>query len=245
MLDKKLVIVIPAFNEEKNISNLIKNIPKIDYTKQEIIVINDGSIDHTSSIAAKLGVKVITHQRNLGLGKVFKTSLRYCLKNDADAIILLDGDGQYDPNKIYPLILPILENKSDLVIGNRFKFNTINEINHLKNLVNKFISIFLSKILLKLKKTYDIQCSYRAFNKKLAKFLIKNFIGKYNYAQEMFILTILSNFNVKEIPVECFRRNDGKSKLIKNPLIHVIRIIWISVRTYFKIKLKIKNSNNK
>ncbi|MFX0058757.1 MAG: glycosyltransferase family 2 protein [Candidatus Hodarchaeota archaeon] len=238
MLNKKLIILIPAFNEEKSIANLIKSVPKLDILKQEIIVINDGSLDHTSLIAEKAGAKVITHQKNLGLGETFKTGLRYCIKNSADFIILLDGDGQYDPNKIHSLILSILENKSDLVIGNRFKYKTTNEISFIKKLGNKFLSIFVCKILLNLKKVYDIQCSFRAFNKKLGKFLNNNLSCKYNYAQEMFILAKLFDFNVKDIPTNCYRRNDGKSRLIKNPLIHIFRILWISFRTYFKIKLK-------
>jgi len=230
--------MIPAFNEEKNIANLIKSVPQIGCIKQEVIVINDGSLDDTSLIAKNAGATVITHQKNLGLGEAFKTGLSYCLKNEADIIVILDADGQYNPNKIEDLIFPILNNKADLVIGNRFKYNTINEINFIKKLGNKILSTFVSKILLNLKKTYDIQCSFRAFNRKLGKFLIKVLFGKYNYAQEMFILAKSFQFNVKEVPINCYRRNDGKSRLIKNPLIHIFRIFGMSFRTYFKIKLK-------
>ncbi|MFX1405644.1 MAG: glycosyltransferase family 2 protein [Promethearchaeota archaeon] len=241
MFNKTLIIMIPAFNEKNYIANLIKNIPQIHNIKQEIIVINDGSLDNTSLIAKNAGAKVITHQRNLGLGEAIKTGLNYCLKHKADVIAILDADGQYNPKKIECLILPILNNKADLVIGNRFKYRTINETNFMKKLGNKILSIFISKILLSLDKTYDIQCSFRAFNRKLCKILSKLLFGKYNYAQEMFILVKLFGFNVKEIPVDCYRRNNGRSRLIRNPLIHIFRILGISFRTYFKMKFILKN----
>jgi len=245
MLKKNLIIIIPVYNEEKTIFNLIKKIPKIEYVNQKNLVINDGSLDNSSIIAEEAGAIVINHHKHLGLGQAFKTGLIYCLKSRADIIILLDGDGQYDPNKIESLIIPILEDKFDLVIGNRFSFNTFNEISYLKKLGNKIISTFLSKIILHLKEAYDMQCSFRAFNQKLAKFCSEHFLGDYNYAQEMFILTKLCGFSIKQIPVDCHERVNGKSRLIKNLIVHLIRILWVSFRTYFRIKLNLKNTDYK
>jgi len=238
MLFKKIIIIIPAFNEEKNISNVIKSIPPISNLSQDIIVIDDGSIDNTFKHAIKTGAIVISNKKNLGLGISLKVGLINSLKNKADIIVILDGDGQYNPKNLKSLIFPLLNNDADLVIGNRFLFETLYEINFFKKIGNKFISIFLSKILLKLEQIYDIQSSYRAFNKKLGEFLVRNLKGKYNYAQEMFILCCLNNFKIKQIPAECYKRTSGKSRLIKNPIIHLFRILWVSFKTYFRFRIK-------
>jgi len=238
MLFKKIIIIIPAFNEEKNISKVIKSIPSISNLSQDVIVIDDGSIDNTVKNAKKTGAMVISNKKNLGLGFSFKVGLINSLKFKADIIVILDGDGQYNPKNLQSLIFPLLNNEADLVIGNRFLSETLYEINLIKKIGNKLISVFLSKILLKLEQIFDIQSSYRAFNKKLGTFLVKNLKGKYNYAQEMFILCCLNNFKIKQIPVECYKRTTGKSRLIRNPIIHLFKILWVSFKTFFRFKIK-------
>ncbi len=239
MKNGKLVVVIPAYNEENTILRVIKNIPSIVNLKQEIIVIDDGSTDKTFKLAKSTGVTIISNMKNLGLGFTFKNGLINSLKIGADIIVILDGDGQYNPKNLESLIFPILNNQVDLVIGNRFLYETIYELNFLKKLGNKLLSVFLSKILLKLDQVYDIQSSYRAFNRKIAKFLVRNLKGNYNYAQEMFILCCLYGFKIKQIPVECYKRTSGKSRLIKNPMIYLLKILWVIFKTYLKIKSKL------
>ncbi|MFX0020037.1 MAG: glycosyltransferase family 2 protein [Promethearchaeota archaeon] len=239
MRNEKLVVVIPAYNEENTILRVIKNIPSIANLKQEVIVIDDGSTDKTYKRAKSTGATIISNKKNLGLGFTFKYGLINSLKIGADIIVILDGDGQYNPKNLESLIFPILNNQVDLVIGNRFLYETGYELNFMKMLGNKFLSIFLSKILLKLDQVYDIQSSYRAFNKKVAKFLVRNQKGNYNYAQEMFILCCLYGFKIKEIPVKCYKRTSGKSRLIKNPMIYLFKILWVIFKTYFIFKIKL------
>ena len=93
----KLVVLIPANNEEKSIFKVIKNIPSIVNLKQEVIVIDDGSTDNTLKQAKAAGATVISNFKNLGLGVTFKKGLIISLKNGADIILILDGDGQYNP----------------------------------------------------------------------------------------------------------------------------------------------------
>ncbi|MHA1437644.1 MAG: glycosyltransferase family 2 protein, partial [Promethearchaeota archaeon] len=148
-MKKKLIIIIPAYNEGKTISKVIHDIPKIEGVIQEIIVIDDGSIDRTYTEAKKAGAKVISNKKNLGLGTSFKIGLKVALKNKADIIVNLDADGQYEPNQIPILVKTLLKKNVDLVIGNRFLNDKYLGNNLLKRWGNKFISIFISKILLK------------------------------------------------------------------------------------------------
>ncbi|TFF83777.1 MAG: glycosyltransferase family 2 protein [Promethearchaeota archaeon] len=229
-----LTIIIPAFNEEKTIEQVINTIPKFSKIKTKVLVIDDGSVDNTLSYAQRQGAELISNIRNLGLGSVFKIGLSYALKENSNIIAILDADGQYESYRLKELIYPIIEENYDFVIGNRFFNQEYFESDFLKGLANRVISIFISKLILRLDSIYDIQSSFRAFNCKLAKFVEKNIRARYNYAQEMFILASLNKFKIKQIPVKCKSRSSGKSKLIKNPFLHIFRILWISFKTYIK-----------
>ncbi len=238
MTNKNLIIFVPAYNEEKSIFKLIKEIPSFPNINQKVIVINDGSTDSTSDTAKKAGAIVISNKKNLGLGYSFKIGLVEALKEDADIVVVLDGDGQYNPKHINKLISPILRDEAHLVQGNRFLTGERYESSSIRILGNKFISIFLSKILLRLAEVYDIQSSFRAFNGSLASVLVDEIVGKYNYAQEMFIIASLHGYKIKQIPVQCSKRRYGKSRLIRNPFIYLIKILWVSFRTYLLLRVK-------
>ena len=235
-MTKILSIIIPAFNEAKSIEYLSQNIPKFPHFNLKIILIDDGSTDATAYLAHKVGFIVKSNRKHLGLGKAFKLGLFHALNEGSDIIVILDGDGQYNAKDIGHLIRPLTTKKADLVIGNRFLSTYNPEMNIQKLLANKIISIFISNILLLLKETYDVQSSFRAFNARFGRFLYKSLKGKYNYAQEMFILANLFNYRIKQIPIKCYKRLYGKSKLIKNPFLHMFRILSITLKTYFKIR---------
>jgi len=109
----RVTIVIPAFNEEKTIVEVINAAKKFG----EIVVVNDGSTDSTKTLAKNAGVKVISHERNMGYTSAVRTGIK---NSTRDIIVLLDADMQQVPEEIPNLVLPILENKADLVIGSKF-----------------------------------------------------------------------------------------------------------------------------
>ena len=231
---KKLYILIPAYNEEKSITSVINSIPTFSNLEKFVVVIDDGSNDNTLIKAKKAGATVLSNKQNLGLGAAFKKGLEHAIKNRADIIVILDGDGQYKSTQISELIFPLLNNDADMIIGNRYTYHYCSSF--LKKEVNKFISIFISQILLRAEFMHDVQSSYRGFNRKLALLLLKELKGSYNYSQEMFMLAHMNKFKIKQVPVKCFKRLNGPSRLIKNPLIHIFKIIKISLITYFQQK---------
>ena len=120
---KKLLIMTVAYNEEKNIGevlegikktieNLHKHNPNLDY---EIIVVNDGSTDNTANIAKKQSkhANVITHPINLGPGVAVQTGYKYAIRNKFDYIVRLDSDGQHQPKYIPKLLEPVLEDEAE------------------------------------------------------------------------------------------------------------------------------------
>ncbi|MBY9002978.1 MAG: glycosyltransferase family 2 protein, partial [Candidatus Lokiarchaeota archaeon] len=167
---KKLFILIPAYNEEKSITTVISSIPTYSNLEKFVVVIDDGSTDNTIRNAKNAGATVLANRQNLGLGTTFKKGLEHAIKNSAHIIVILDGDGQYKSTQISDLIFPLMSNDADMIIGNRYYYDYSSSF--LKKEVNKFISIFISQILLRTKKMHDVQSSYRGFNRKLGLFLL-------------------------------------------------------------------------
>ena len=236
-----LSVIIPAYNEEKNIGSVIKNIPKIQDLNVLIIVIDDGSSDKTAAIAEKAGALVFSHVKNLGLGTTVRTGLKKALELGGDIFGILDGDGQYDPRILKSFVLNLLNEKADLILGNRFLLQQATDANFIKIIANKLISHFISRVLLQQDAFYDVQSSFRVFNRKLALRLEKLLKGRYNYAQEMFIITSMLHYKINQQPIKCVERSSGKSKLIRNPVEYLVRIFWISFKTFFRLKMRFYN----
>jgi len=119
----KLVVLIPAYNEETTIAEVIQNIPRkipgID--KVSILVINDGSTDNTVNVASNAGAeRVISRKINKGVGAAFMTGIRNSISLGADIVVTIDADAQFDPSSIPELITPILDKQLEVVIGSRF-----------------------------------------------------------------------------------------------------------------------------
>ena len=118
MEKKKIVVCIPAYKEENTLPYVIYKCLK--YTK-EILVIDDGSTDRTARIARMAGARVVSHKENQGYGGAIRTCFLVGKREKADCLVIIDSDGQHDPDQIPSLIEPILKDRADLVIGSRFK----------------------------------------------------------------------------------------------------------------------------
>ena len=118
----KLVVTIPALNEEHTIAQVVSGVPRKipGVSEVEVIVVNDGSDDKTAERAAEAGAIVVTLHNRPGLGKVFGTGLERAMRRGADIIVNIDGDGQFDPGDIARLVHPILEGDADFVTCSRF-----------------------------------------------------------------------------------------------------------------------------
>ena len=119
MDDKKILIIIPAYNEERSLRSLIQEIKK-SYPAFSILVINDGSRDLTAKEGESAGASVITHPFNLGIGGAIKSGYKIAFDEGFDATVQVDGDGQHDPRSLADVLRPVLEDQLDLCIGSRF-----------------------------------------------------------------------------------------------------------------------------
>jgi len=163
----KVIISIPAFNEERTLPKVleeIKGVMKGTKYKYEIVVLNDGSKDKTVEVAKKHGAIVVSNRRNRGLAYTFKHEMKVCLERKADIIVHTDADGQYHSKHIPELIAKV-EEGWDLVLGSRFK-GKIQYMPLMKRLGNQAFSRVLSNFTGK--RISDSTTGFRAFTAELA-----------------------------------------------------------------------------
>jgi glycosyltransferase involved in cell wall biosynthesis len=207
----KLVITIPSYNEEHSLASVITEIPRtisgIDQVK--ILVINDGSDDRTIDIASQAGAdNILSHKHNMGLARTFRDGLNEALEMGADIIVNTDADFQYNGTEIPKLIVPILEGKADIVLGDR----QIDQLDHMPrgNLWGNKLATQVTRWATGLP-IKDAQTGFRAFSREAA--LRMNLTGDYTYTHETIIQAANKKLTIVQIPVE-FRRREGNSRLI-------------------------------
>ncbi|MDP2730998.1 MAG: glycosyltransferase family 2 protein [Dehalococcoidales bacterium] len=232
----KLVVTIPAYNEEKTISRVIEEISSSmeGSDSVEIIVVDDGSNDGTVNEAIKAGAhEVVLHGVNKGLGVTFRDGLEAAIRRGADIIVNIDADGQYNAGQIPDLIRPISERKADIVLG----WRNISELDHMppgKKIGNK-LATWVTRQLAGFP-VIDAQTGFRAFSREAAQRLY--LCGNYTYVQETLIQANHKGLLIEQVPIE-FRRRDGKSRLIPSLSTYALRAgstIFGTYRDYHPLK---------
>ncbi len=214
----KLLMVIPAYNEEDNIIGVVKNI-KEKYPEYDYIIVNDGSTDHTSRRCHRNGFEVLDLPVNLGLAGAFQAGLKYAYNKDYDCVIQFDADGQHRPEYIRKM-LEKMEEGYDIVIGSRFVEE--NKPWNLRMLGSRMIT---SAILLTTgKHLADPTSGMRMFNKTM----IKEFAVNMNYGPEPDTISYLmkQGASVAEVQVEMDERTIGNSYLgITRSMMYMLRMM--------------------
>jgi len=223
----KLTILIPAYNEEDTIKQVIEEIPKsLDSISEiEVIVVDDGSSDNTAKIARKSGAVVYSFIQNQGLAKIISFGFEKCLEHKADILVILDADSQYDSKEIPLLLKPIIEERADIVLGDR----QVKKLDHMplqKKIGNQMISKVVSSLIGQ--KINDGQTGFRAFNKNALN-KIHIFSG-YTYTQETLLQAKYKGLKLLEVPVT-FRRRADESRLISNIFTYAFKTVSLLAST--------------
>jgi glycosyltransferase involved in cell wall biosynthesis len=225
----KLVINIPAFNEEKKIGETLKRIPGSFSGVSEVFiqVIDDGSKDRTVDVCKNANVHcLVSHKTNRGIGKVFRTAVEKALENGADIMVNIDADGQFDPSDIQKIIDPILKNEADMVSADRFSDIKAKNMPKSKYHLNRIAAWIIGKFMNI--RINDLTCGFRAYNRETL--LRLNLPGNFTYTQEVIIDALGKNLKVVWIPVEVTYFENRKSRVVKS--------IWSYVNNSFRIILK-------
>lgn len=228
---KKVLIIIPAYNEEKNILRTYTEI--INYNKKyktnyECIVINDGSLDNTKNVLEDNNIPYIDLPMNLGIGGAVQTGYKYAYYNNYDIAIQYDGDGQHDVNYVKDIIKPIESDKNNLVIGSRFIKNDKDNFKSTKmrrvgiNIISKLIKWKTKK------KIYDTTSGFRAADKKVIELFANNYPTEYPEPIST-VNALLSGYSIDEVPVKMRPRLEGKSSISKLKSVYYMLNVILSI----------------
>ena len=216
----KVIVGIPAFNEEKNIAKIIV---KLKRKYDHVIVCDDGSSDMTQIIASSLGAIVVKHPKNLGYGATIKTIFNEAKKIDGDILVTFDADGQHQISEIDSVLKPLSENKADIVIGSRFlgstkdlpKYRKIG-IKAITSLTNTVTGSNLS----------DTQSGFRAYSKKVLNEIFPTESGM-GISTEILIKSLKKQMTILEVPITISYDNNSHSQ---TPISHGASVMMSTIK---------------
>lgn len=229
----KLIIQIPCYNEAETLEIALNDLPKkIEGIDQiEYLIINDGSTDNTVAVAKKWGVNyVVNFKINKGLAKGFMAGLDACLRNGADIIVNTDADNQYCGDDIEKLVRPIIEGKTDIVIGER----PIDNTEHFSPLKKK-LQHFGSWVVRKASKSDipDAPSGFRAYSREAALHL--NVTNEYTYTLETIVQAGREKIAMESVPI----RTNGElrpSRLFNSMFGYVKKSMVTIIRAFIMYK---------
>jgi glycosyltransferase involved in cell wall biosynthesis len=210
-MESKVLIIIPAFNEEATIINVLNGLQK-ECPDYDILVINDSSNDNTSSFARTIEhVAVVDLSVNLGIGGAVQTGLRYAIRKNYDCAVQFDADGQHRAEDVSILVKMVLSGECDVAIGSRFIGDSkIKGADLFRRFGIKIFEIF--SLLLIRKRIRDHTSGFRAFSKKALSFIMKEY--PVDYPEPEIIVHLARNkFIIKEIFTQMYARQGGVSSI--------------------------------
>lgn len=212
---KKVLLIIPAYNEEEcilNTVNKIKSYNKKNKTKYDALVINDGSTDKTGEILDKNKILHIDLIQNLGIGGAVQTGYKYAYENGYDFAVQFDGDGQHDVSYVSKLIEKLEKTSADMVIGSRFIDKSSSSF---KSSFARRIGIRLISTVIKLKtkkRIYDTTSGFRAVNRNILELFKNDYPLEYPEPIST-VDVILSGYVVEEVATSMNERSGGVSSI--------------------------------
>jgi len=237
--NKKISVVVPAYNEEMLIEPNLKSIP--DYV-DKVYVVDDGSHDKTFEIIKKISSKdgriiPTKHEVNKGVGAAIITGYKRCLQDDVDIAVVMAGDNQMDPVHIPELIEPIIEDKADYTKGNRLmKTSDMKGMSVWRKMGNSVLTT-LTKISSGYYDIMDPQNGYAAISKKaLTTIELDAIYPKYGYCNDLLVKLNVFNLRVKDVPIPA-RYGKEKSKIKYGR--YILKVSWLLLGNFlYRLKTK-------
>lgn len=219
--EKKVLIIIPAYNEEDNIEkvvdNLITNFPQYDY-----IVVNDGSTDRTKKVCEEKQYEVLNLSINMGIGGAVQTGYRYAYDNDYEIAVQIDGDGQHDVGFLEGMIRYMEQEQADCVIGSRFMEKEGFQSSGLRRTGIRFLSM-LGWVLTGVR-IRDITSGYRLVNRRFIQIFAQDYPSDYPEPEAM-VITAVHKGKIREYPVVMRQREGGTSSItLKKSVYYMFKV---------------------
>jgi glycosyltransferase involved in cell wall biosynthesis len=202
MNNKNVSIIIPAYDEEETIGEVIEGIKAL-YPEFEIIVINDGSSDNTAQAAKDAGALVYSHPYNIGNGASIKSGIRFA---SGRILVFMDGDGQHDPKDVKNMLEYFPD--YDMVVGARAKGNQASWGRALANKIYNWLASYVAKF-----PVQDLTSGFRAVRSEIAHHFLYLLPNTYSYPTTITLGVLRSGRSVKYVPINTRNREKGKSKI--------------------------------
>lgn len=230
----KVAVIIPCFNEEHNIREVIRSVHALQIASCELVpvVVNDHSTDRSAQVAAAEDCVLLNLPVNLGIGGAVQTGYRYAYENHFDCAVQMDGDGQHPAEEMHKLLQPILRDEADVVIGSRFIDNEGFQSSYWRRVGIRFF-----KHLLKFVTGHVIRDStsgFRAINSKVIRIVASDYPDDY---PEPVAIVIYSKrrLRMQEVAVEMKERQGGQSSIGGfSSFYYMIKVSMAICFTYFK-----------
>lgn len=225
--EKRILLVVPAYNEAANIERTVKSIREQGYS---FVVINDGSNDDTEAILRRIGAPHVQLVQNLGIGGAVQTGYKYARDNGFDIAVQFDGDGQHDAGYVAQLVEPILEGRANMTIGSRF----VGDESEFKSSFARRVGINLLSGTLKFatgKRVRDVTSGFRAIDADVINLFAESYPGDYP-EPESIAYAIGNGFVVEEVPVAMHERLGGESSIAG------LDVVWYMVKVGMSVLLR-------
>ena len=198
-MDRRVVAIIPAFNEAERISPVIQK----TLNHLPVLVVDDGSADHTSAVAIQSGAQLIKQVENLGKGKALQAGFQWAIDKYYSAIITLDADGQHDPDEIPQFIKAYDTTDADLIIGMR----DFSEMPFIRQLANWSGKVTFSWALGQ--DIPDNQSGFRLLSSRMANAMLASYESGFELEVEMIVICVLNNFTLDWVPIRTIYAGEG------------------------------------
>jgi len=208
MTNQKILALIPAYNEEIAIQAVVRETMKY----LPVLVSDDGSTDATVELSRESGAMIVQNEDNLGKGAALRNGFRHALENGYQAVLILDADGQHDPNEISLFLESYRQNKNNLIIGMR----DFTQMPFTRRLANSLGSVLVNR--LTREPILDNQSGYRLIDAKLMNLLLDSQEMGFEFEVEMIFACLYAGLSIDWVPIKTIYANE-ESHI--NPLSHI------------------------
>lgn len=200
-----ILVIIPVYNEGARVLRVVEDVKRAGFNR--ILIVDDGSTDNTKETLAHSEVHYVRHFINRGQGAAVQTGFDIAVEEKVEFVIVIDGDGQFNPANITRVAMPLIKNEADLVIGSRFKqHNKIPVLRRLYNWIASLLTYLLSGIYIG-----DSQSGFRGLNKHALESIYLRSSG-YEFCTEMIREASDTHLRICEVPVDVYYTEDSLKK---------------------------------
>jgi glycosyltransferase involved in cell wall biosynthesis len=228
--DAKIVVVMPAHNAARTLGDTVAAIP-LDWV-DEVILVDDKSTDNTVELARDLPVHVVWHPHNVGYGGNQKTCYLQALQRDADIVVMLHPDGQYEPSLIPEMVAPILAGEADLVLGSRLAEPGMARAGGMprwKYVANRALTGIENRVLGT--ELSEMHTGYRAYSRRLLLEVpfLRNALD-FSFDSELLMQAAHLGFRIAEVPARSRYFDDASSISFRPSVVYGVKTLWAGAR---------------